>query len=380
MVAQVAISLVLLIGAGLFLRSLSEAHTIDVGFEKDRVAILSPAVMFAGMKGTEGEEYYARVLEAARSVPGVQAAALTNRLPLGAEIRTHSLQPAEHSTPWDDAPEHHVATVDGNYFSVMGIPLLYGRTFGEHDLASAPAVVVISEAAAHRWWPEQNALGQRLRIGENRWAEVVGIARDTKVATLGEAPRPYVYYPFSQDYDPSTKLIVRTAGPAELLLEDLKQKVKGVQANVPIFELKSMTQHLGLMLYPPRAGAVLLSLCGMLGLILASLGLYGVVAYSVARRTREIGIRMALGAQRGNVLALVVREGMSLVVAGVIVGLGLALLLTQPLSMLLYGVQPVDPATFTVVSLVLLLVALTANFVPAWRATRIDPMEALRYD
>ena len=275
-------------------------------------------------------------------------------------------------------------TIAPGYFATMSIPLVAGRDFTETDSLESPAVAIVSEAFARQYWQGQDPIGRLIRIPVRAGEappplRVVGVARDTKVRTLGEAPRPYVYRAWAQRPDDGVGFVIRTAGAPEALIEPARQAVLDVAPEAAIMELQTMGQHLGLMLTPPRLAAGLLGICGLLALLLASVGLYAVVAYSVARRTKEIGIRVALGATRAAVVWLVVREGMTLVLVGVTTGLVVALAVSQPLSAYLYGMRPVEPRTFAAVATILAGVALLANYLPARRAVRVDPLRAIRY-
>ena len=297
-------------------------------------------------------------------------------------IRTSDLYVEGSDLPPDQVPDIHLTTIGTGYFETLGVPLLRGRDFRDADRGSAPQVAIVSDAAARRFWPGEDPIGRRLRLDDAdtlAWT-VVGVARDTKVLTLGEAPRPYLYLPFSQAYDDAMSVIVRTSGDPAALLPLIRNEARALDPNLPIWEQKTMGEHLGLMLFAPRMGATLLSLFGVLAALLASIGLYGVVAYTVSQRTREVGIRVALGARPRDVVRLVVRQGMALVAVGSGLGVALALVMTRPLATFLYGVESFDP--ITVVSVVVLLgsVALVASFVPALRAARVDPMVALRYE
>ena len=381
-VLQVAASLVLLIGAGLFVRSLSNAQAIDPGFETEKAAIVGFNLEVSNYDVVQGREFYRNLTDRIRSRPGVEAVTLANRIPLGIMVRTTETYVEGADVPVDKAPEINVSTVSSGYFETMRVPLLQGRDFSDEDRESAPGAVIVSEAAAQRFWPGQNAVGKQLRLNDPEAPPrtVVGVARDTKVITLGEAPRPYIYLPFSREYDDMMSVVVRTSGDPTLMLPIIRDEVRGLDERLPVWELKTMREHLGLMLFAPRMGATLLSLFGGLAALLASIGLYGVVAYTASQRTREVGIRVALGARPADVVKLVVGQGMVLVIVGAAIGLGVALVATRPLATFLYGIQATDPLTVFGVSLMLCGVAFVASLIPAMRAARIDPMVALRYE
>jgi predicted permease len=379
-VAQVAISLVLLIGAGLFVRSLISAQDIDPGFERERVAIIMLSPSIAAYEDSRARDLLSSVVERARTLPGVEGAALASRMPLGVSVNTNELFVEGVATPEGEAPSIDAVTVSSGYFDVMGIPLLQGRDFQEQDDESAPRVAIVSDAAARRFWPGENPIGKRLRLGspEGELREIVGVARDTKVRTLGEKPRPYLYLPHLQRHRGFMALVTRTSGDPKPMLSTLRREILLVDEGMPIMESKTMTEHLGIMLFAPRIGGILLGVFGGLGVLLATIGLYGVVSYAAAQRTREVGIRVALGARPGDVMQLVVGRGMMLVGVGVVIGLVLAFAAALPLGSLLYGVSVSDPVTFVGITLLLAGVAFVATMVPALRAARLDPMVALR--
>ncbi|HEX3528030.1 MAG TPA: ABC transporter permease [Thermoanaerobaculia bacterium] len=381
-ITQVAISTVLLVGAGLFLRSLGQASSIDPGFTLRKGVA---AQLLVGLGGSytdaQGRVFYQRLLERTRALPGVRSAAYADHLPLALQVHVSRADIEGKPTARDeDKPEIDLDGAGPGYFETLGIPILAGRPFNEHDGPDVPKVAIVNETSAKRFWPGESPLGKHFRVGgkDAPWLTVVGVARDGKYRTLGEDPRPFAYTMVDQDKSFGRTLIVAGNGDEKALLGQVRRAIDATDPNVPIFDIKTMSEHLSIMLFLARIGAVLLAAFGGLGLILASMGLYGVVAASVARRTREIGIRMAIGARRGDVLRLVVREGMVLTGTGLAIGLGLALLGTGLLHGLLYGIAPSDPLTFAAVALVLGGVALGANLIPAKRATEVDPLVALR--
>ncbi|MCP4661191.1 MAG: FtsX-like permease family protein, partial [bacterium] len=384
-VGQVMISTLLLIGAGLFIRSLMGAQAIDPGFTlREGVTATVMPQLGGAYTDAEAQVLYRRMRERAAALPGVRSAALAEFLPLGLNASTRRVYVEGHELPErENAPGIDAMSISPAYFRTMGIPLLRGRDFTEHDDTSAPGVVIVNETMGRQTWPAEDPVGKRLRLSDAEDApiyEVIGVARDGKYRTLGEAPRPYFYTSIAQEDDFFIlTLIVASSAEAETVAM-VRQLLDEMAPRLPIFEIKSLSQHLEIMFFLPRMGAGLLAGMGLLGLLLASVGLYGVVAYSVARRTREMGLRMALGASRGEVLRMVIREGMILVMMGTALGVGLALGATRALEGLLYGVTSNDPATFVTVPLFLLGVSLVANFLPARRATGIDPMQALRYE
>ena len=392
-VTQVAVSLVLLTAAGLFVRSLQRAQDIDPGFERERAIIVNPAARLSGLKADERRQYADALRDRLIGLPGVTDVVLTDRVPLGAMVRTTAIVVDDQQPDANGrGVEVDYGINDGGYFRALGIPILRGRDFTPQDTTSAPNVAIVSEAFAKKFFPGADPIGHTIRFATGVGSDprgnqsesaiapmtVVGIARDTKIRTLGEEPRPYFYRPWRQT-DEDIALVVRTAGDPASLVNSVRQTVVDLNPGVA-FILTTMREHLALMLTPPRLAAAMLSGFGLLAVALASLGLYAVVAYSVARRTREVGIRIALGATRGQVISLVVREGMVLVAVGIVVGLVIAGVATQPLSAFLYGLDRFDPITFGSVAVIMIATALLANYIPARRAVTIDALRAIRYE
>ncbi len=383
-VVQVALSLVLLNGAGLLLKSAANAQRIDPGFETERVVMLSSHLGLHGYDEARGRLFYQQALERVSSLPGMEAASLTDKVPLSASVQTENVAPEgrepERIADW---PELDSATVSPGYFHAMGVPLRQGRDFDWKDRKGSPDVAIVNETAARRFWPFENPLGKRLVRGTGegaRRAEVVGVVRDTKVRTLGEDPRPHVFFSFTQDYSPMMYVLARTRGNPDTALETVRRELLAMDSSLAFFESRTMRQNLAITLFPVRAGALLIGVFGALALLLAAIGLYGSVAYSASRRTREIGIRMALGATRNDVVALVTRQGVWVVLVGVVVGSAIAVAGTRVLASVLYGVGATDAGIFAAMAAILLVVAGFASFLPARRASRIHPVTALRYE
>jgi len=382
-VGQVAVSLVLLIAAGLFLRSVRNAYSIDPGFETENIAILTMNLEMLGYSEEKGMRFHRQALERVEALLGVSSVALADRVPLGYSvsirgfvIEGYELPPGEDGTAID------IVAVGPKYFETMGIPLMAGRGIRESDTAGSPKVVIINETMARRFWSGQNPIGKRIRHGNagGDWYEVVGVCSDYKVRTMGEDNRPYVHYAYLQESSEFQNLLVRTAGDPGLMLDTIRRELRLIEPDLVFFDVRTMQDNLSLMLFPVRVGAGLLSIFGFLALGMASVGLYGVIAYSVSRRTHEFGLRLALGAQTADVLKLVVKQGMILVGLGILFGLIGAMAVTWVLSSVLYGISAIDPLTFGATSFVLAVVALLANYIPARRAASIDPMDALRYE
>jgi len=381
-VTQVAISTVLLVGSGLFVRSLISAQAIDPGFEGKNAVVMTLAPGLTGWGRAKRDEVLNELLERVRSLPGIEAAVLAGRLPLGASVQTTEIFVDGANVDPESAPNVDVTCATPGYFETLGVPLLEGRDFMEADDANAPLVVIVSEAAARQHWPGESPIGKTLRLHgvDTPVRTVIGVARDTKVRTLGEVPRPYVYESWMQRNEQFGSLVARTQGDPTPFVRALQQEAIATDPGLPIMELKTMPEHMGLMLFAPRMGGILLAVFGGLAALLAMVGLYGVVAYTAARRTREVGIRVSIGARPTDVIGLMMGQGAVLVGVGVTIGLVLAFVATRPLGSLLYGIGVSDPLTFVGVGLLLLGSGLAATLVPAIRAARLDPVQALRQE
>lgn len=381
-IAQVSLSFVLLVTAGLFLRSLRNASAIDPGFSAEKGLLLSVDLISSGHSAGQGRAFYEQLAARVRALPGVEAAAWTSSMPLSLEWMRRRVWPEGHSeTPREDM-EHAFAAVGPGYFETLGVGLARGRAFDERDRVGAPGVAIVNEAFARRYWPGQDAIGKRLSVEgpEGPYLEVVGLAREGKYFSLGEAPRPFFYLALPQNHIPSATLVVRTVADPTVLTKDLRRASADVDATVLVLGVKTLAQHVGFSLLPARAAGTALGLFGLLGLTLASLGIYAVVAYAAAQRTREVRIRMALGARPADILRLVLGGGMRLVGIGLGVGLAIAFAVTGLLRGLLYGLSPTDPATFGGVALLFAAIALVAGYLPARAAMRVDPAVTLRYE
>jgi len=379
--AQVALSLVALIGAGLFLRSLQNAQQISPGFDAPHLSVLSFDLGAQGYTEERGRQFQQRVLERVAVVPGVQSATVASTVPLfaGGFARTVFLE-GQDATDRRAGRLVQISVVGSQYLETLGIPLLRGRTLSERDQPNTPMAVVINEAMAKRFWPDQEAIGKRFKFfGQDFFNEVVGIARNSKYNFIGEDETPFIYQATTQVYQPQLSLFVKAAQPPAVL-GTVRGEVQQLDRNLPLTGVFTLNEIFDQALWAPRMAAWLLAIFAGLSLVLSVIGIYGVMAYAVSQRTRELGIRMALGASRGDVLRLVVMQGLRLTAMGVIFGLAVSFAITRLVVSLLYSVSPTDLVTFTVVPVLLAGAALLASYLPALRATRIDPMVALRYE
>ncbi len=381
-VSQVALSLLLLAGAGLLIRTLRNLEALDPGFARERILMAALDPSMQGYKDPDTMAFYERLLERVAALPGVRSASLAraNVLGFGGMRRTMAVEGYQPRP--DEDMNMHVNFVAPRYLETMGIRLLAGREFTAQDRAGAPRVAIVNETMARRYWPGQNPVGRRVGTlpGSLPDIEVVGLSRDAKYRSLRQEVPPTVYLSYLQERPGEMSLHVRAATDAGALTSAIRSEVQAMDRNMPIYNVRTMEQQVEASLAQERLMSVVTGFFAALALLLAGIGLYGVVAYSAARRTREIGIRMALGAQKASVVTLVLREGLRLVGIGLLIGLGAAVVATRFLSTLLYGVSPTDPATFAVVALILGAVALLAGWLPARRAARVDPASCLRYE
>jgi len=379
--AQIALSLIALIGAGLFLRSLQNAQRINPGFDAEHLAVLSFDLGAQGYTEERGRQFQQRVLERAVSVPGVQAAAAGSTVPLfqGGFARTVFLE-GQDASDRRAGKLVQITVGSAHYLETLGIPLMRGRALSDVDQPNTPTSVVINETMAKRFWPDQDALGKRFKFfGQQNFNQVVGIAKDSKYNFIGEEPTPYIYQATTQVYQPQLSLFVKAARP-EAVLGTVRGEVQQLDRNLPLTGVFTLTEIFDQSLWAPRMGASLLAVFAGLSLVLAVIGIYGVMAYAVSQRRRELGIRMALGASRADVLRLVVLQGLRLTMMGVACGLVASFAASRLIASMLFDVSPTDVVTFVAVPALLALAALGASYLPARRATRIDPMVALRYE
>ncbi len=379
-VVQVALSIVSLVAAGLFLRSLSSAHELDPGFEMEALAVMVVGPGQGGYDEARARQFYDAVLERVGGLPGVRSASWASNLPLFG-----GFQRSVYPEGLEDQEEEEGVLVFSNivaleFFATFDVARLRGRDFSRADREETIPVAIINEAMAQQFWPGEPAIGKRFRLyGNEFFHEVVGIVETTKIATLGEDPRACIYLPLEQNYSETMTLYLRTNGDPAVVMAVAQREIRSMDALVPIIRPMTVGEVIDQSLIGPRLGAALLGVMGAMALVLASVGLYGVLAYSVSQRHQEIGLRMALGARQPDVLWLILRNAMTVVGIGAAIGLAAALAVSRAVTDLLYGISATDPATYLGVALMLAAVACLASSVPALRASRVDPLVALRH-
>ena len=379
--SEIALSMVALILAGLFVHSLRNMQQINPGFETRNLAVMSFNLGAQNYSETHGKDFERRLLENLRSLPMVRAASISSDPPfLSGFVRTIFPEGLDPSDP-RSGTRVMVGSISPDHFAVTGIPILRGRNFVETDRENAPDVAIINEAMAARYFSGRDPIGLHIRFFGETWVpEIVGIARNSKYGSIGEDPQPYIYLPMWQRFSDFATLFVRASGDPVAAIPTIRGAVQAMDPALPLLSVASVSDFLGQALWVPRMSAALLVAFGGLALLLAAIGVYGVISYSVGQRTHELGIRMALGARPSDVLRMVVGQGMRLALLGAAAGLIAALVLTRALVSLLYGVSATDSASFFAGPAVLLGAAFLACYLPARRATRIDPVRALRYE
>jgi predicted permease len=385
-VAQISLSLLLLICAGLFIRSFMSAQQINPGFNSHNVLIASYDLFTAGYSDTSGAEFDRRLAEKLQALPGIQSVALSSRVPLGFGGST-SVKPEGYVPQANESMETQAAMITPNYFQTVQIPLVQGRGFTLQDAMSSQRVAIVSETFVNRYWPNQEALGKQLNSDlTHEWFTVVGVARDSKVTGLNEKPTPFVYLPhyqislLEQPGGSDMTVIARTTGDPLAMGKTVEQTIHELNSDLVVFNMTTLESSEQIASFPQRIAGTFVGAFGLLALVLAAVGIYGVTSYTTRQRTHEIGIRMALGASKDDVLRLVIGHGLRLTLVGVGLGLTAAFALTRYLNSALLGVTSTDAVTFSCVTILLCGVALFACFIPARRAMRVDPMEALRYE
>jgi len=380
-VAQISLSLLLLVCAGLFIRSFLSAQQINPGFNPHNILIASYDLFTAGYSDSTGDEFDRQLVAKLEALPGMQSVALSDRVPLAFGGGSTSVKPEGYVSQTNESMETQVAVITPNYFQTMQLPIAEGRDFTLQDAKSSQRVVIVSEAFASRYWPHQEALGKKLYSDlPKEWLTVVGVARDHKEGTLNEKPTPFVYLPLYQFYKADMIIHARVAGDPLTFRRVIEKTVHELNADLVVFDVTTLESREQFSSFGQRVAGTFVGAFGLLALTLAAIGIYGVTAYTARQRTHEIGIRVALGATRRDVLRLVLGHGLKLMLIGVGLGLVLSFVLTRFLSRFLLGVTSTDALTFSSVAILLCAVALFACFIPARRAMRVDPMVALRYE
>jgi predicted permease len=378
-VVQMALSLLLLTSAGLFLQNLRGATAIDKGFDSEGLLLATADPALQGYEWEETANFFREVLERTRALPGVAAVGMSTSVPLGMSGSDRGVGIPGYDPLPDENMSIMYSYVDQEYFASMGIPFLEGRAFNDGDVAEDAASIIVNQHFVERFWPGESAIGKIVRTG-GQDNLVVGVVPTGKYRSLGEDPKAYMYMPWPGWFRSEMTIHVRTAGDPEAVVPLLRREIQNMDPNLPIFDVKTMENHLGISMLPARLGGIALGVFGVLGLLLAVVGIYGVMTYTVSQRTREIGIRVALGAGREQVTGLVLRQGARIVIIGVVVGLAGALGAAQLIRRVLYSQSGIDPVTFIGVPLILAAAALLATYLPARKAATVDPIQALKYE
>ena len=377
---QVAVSLVLLVVAALFLRSIKHEYTIDPGFETKHLALFMLYPGQAGYDQPRTEQFYKQVRGRIAGVSGISFVSWASNLPLWGRKETGVTIEGQEQRKKSEAISAVVNTVDLDYFATLGISFIAGRDFTQDDRDISTPVAIVNDTMAAKYWPGQDAIGKRLQLpqGKHNFLQIVGVVKTTNYQSLGEAPQACVYLPLRQNYSDSMILYVKTERDPSATLAAVRNEIRNIDPALPLEDVRTGTKVIDQTLWGSKIGVGLLGIFGLLALGLASVGLYGIMAYSVSQRRREIGVRMALGADQRDVSLFILRQGMVVVFSGIAVGGGLAFLLGRALSRFLYGVSPNDPLSVGGAALVLLVVAFVACYLPARSATHVDPLVALR--
>ncbi|MGH9774532.1 MAG: ABC transporter permease [Candidatus Acidiferrales bacterium] len=378
-VAQISLSLLLLVSAGLFIRSFRAERNFNPGFNAKNVLLESYELDAGSYSQAAGMAFHRQVLEKVQALPGVRAASVANWTPLGFDSNSDDFLPEGYVAQPHEAVEAGINAVSPGYFAVTEIPLVRGRDFAPSDSADSQKVAIVNEDVANRYWRNEDAIGKRMKI-EGGWATVIGIARNSQYYTLGEKPKPFIYLPIYQFYSPDAIVHVRTAGDPLTSASAVIDAIHQMNSDLPVYDISTLEARTKTSSFVQRMAGTFVGAFGVLALVLAAVGIYGVIAYSTRQRTHEIGIRMALGAQPGDVMRLILGHGNRIILFGVAIGALASLGMTRLMSGLLFGVSPSDPFTFIAVIVLLALVALLACYLPARRAMRVDPMVALRYE
>jgi putative ABC transport system permease protein len=377
---QMAVTAALLVVATLLTRTLIAAERTNVGFQVDKLAVVSTDTAMVQYPEPRSRQFYDDALARIGAIPGVEGAALATRVPFSINFNRWDLWIPGHHSPGEHGDSIDVTTVSPNYFRAIGVAILEGRPFTDADGPDSPRVAIVNDTFARRYWPGESAVGKtfRSRVSDGPVFQIVGVSADHKVSTIGEGPTPLLHVATRQRPSTYASFIARTRGDATVLLHAMRAALLELEPNLVFVENQTMAAEVGATLFPIRASAWLVSAVGAMAMVLAAVGLYGVIAYAVARRTREIGIRMALGARPTRVLRLVMERGFMVTIVGLGAGYLLAAVAAPLIAGALIGVRPSDPVSWIIAAAIVLGVSALANLIPAWRAARVDPSIALR--
>jgi predicted permease len=377
-ILQVTLSFILLVGGTLLMQSLRKIRSADPGFSTTRVFDTWIPFVAAGYDAQRAKTFQDELIERVRALPGVEAAAYARAVPLGyGSFSSTPIAVDGYEPPPNEQPTAEYNEVSPDYFATLGIPLISGREFTRADDENAARVAIVNQTMIARYWRGQNPIGQRLQV-EGNWVQVVGVVKDSKYYSMDEAPRPFFYVSLRQYFAIEPVIHIRTTQPLQTIQTALIREVRALDSDLSVYEMITLQEQVDRSTSHELVAVALVGLFGGLALLLAGIGLYGVMSYSVSQSSRELGLRMALGASTSNVLRLVLLRGLLLTTTGIVIGIALAMLLTRLLGNLLYQVSPRDPLAFAAAFAVMTLASLAACFLPAWRATRIDPIQALR--
>jgi predicted permease len=379
---QMAVTAMLLVLAALLTRGLAAAQRTNVGFPVEKLAVVSTDTAMLRYPDDRSRQFYEQATERLKTIPGVESVALASRVPFSVNYNRWDLWVPGRHQPGEHGDGVEMTTVSPGYFTTIGVAIVEGRAFTNDDRPNTPRVAIVNETFARRYWPGESAVGKtfRSRVSDGVEFQIVGVSADHKVVAVGEPPTPFLQVARTQRPSSYTTIIARTRGDASVLLSDMRRELLALEPNLVFVENQTMEAEMGATMFPVRAGALLVTIVGGVAMLLAAIGLYGVIAYSVARRTKEIGIRLALGARRGSVVTLVMQQGLLVAVTGLAFGCLLAAIAARTISSSLYGVRASDPVSWLAASAVLLGVSAVANVIPAWRASRVEPSQALRMD